>query len=132
VIRVAVVDDHRFLVKVLRRTMEGQEDMELICVCERGADALEHLPAAAADVVLLDQVLPDMDGTEVLRRLLAAGVESRFVLFSADLQGELAEEALALGASGCVSKLAGPADVCDVIRRVAAGERIVAAEPDQT
>jgi DNA-binding NarL/FixJ family response regulator len=124
VIRIAVVDDHEFIVGVLRRTFAAQADLELVAVCDRGAEALERLPEIDAEVVLLDRVLQDRDGLDVLEQLVAAGVQARILLFSAGLDREAAEAAVGLGAAGGLSKLSGAAAVCDAIRRAAAGEHV--------
>lgn len=124
-IRIAVVDDHEFIVGVLRQVFEDEPDLELVAVCGGAAEALERLPKADADVVLLDRVLQDGDGLELLRRLLDAGLDARVVLFSAGLDRRAAEDAVDAGAAGGISKLSGPSAVCEAIRRAAAGERVM-------
>lgn len=124
-IRIAVVDDHEFIVGVLRHAFGAEPDLELAAVYGGASEALERLPEADADVVLLDRVLQDGDGLDVLRRLLDAGTDARVVLFSAGLDRQAAEAAVAAGAAGGISKLSGPRAVCEAIRRAAAGERVM-------
>jgi DNA-binding NarL/FixJ family response regulator len=122
-LRVAVVDDHPFIVKVMSTAIDEAVDLELAGVCETAAEALERVPGMAADVVLLDHHLRGaVEGAELLGQLREAGVAARFLLFTAD--EEVAARALGLGASGCVSKRNKPAVVCDAIRRVGAGETV--------
>lgn len=128
-IRVALVDDHAFLVEVLSRVLARAGDLDLVAVCTSGAEALSVLPSAGADVVILDQGLPDIEGLEVLRRLVADGITARVLMFSAGLRDDFAERALACGAAGAMSKLSGAVEVTDVVRRIAAGEQVVVVDP---
>src|SRR5690349_18050692 len=122
-LRVAVVDDHPFIVKVMRLAIESAEDLELAGVCETVDEAVANVPSMDTDVVLLDHHLRGaVEGAELLGQLRDAGVQARFLLFTAD--EDVPHRARDLGASGCISKRNGPAEVCDAIRRVGAGEEV--------
>jgi DNA-binding NarL/FixJ family response regulator len=123
-LRVAVVDDHPFIARVMRMAVDSAPDLELACVCETAEEALARLPGADAAVILLDHHLRgEMEGADLISRLRDAGVGARVLLFTAD--EEVAARALELGADGGISKRHGPAEVCDVLRRVAAGETVI-------
>jgi two-component system nitrate/nitrite response regulator NarL len=123
-LRVAVVDDHPFIVKVMTMAIESDAGLELAGVAETAEAALADLPAMRADVVLLDHHLRgETGGAELIAQLRTAGVDGRVLLFTAD--GEVAARALDAGADGAISKRNGPAVVCDAIRRVAAGETVL-------
>jgi DNA-binding NarL/FixJ family response regulator len=106
-VRVAVVDDHPFIVQVLTTAIADAGDLELAGVAGR------------ADVVLLDHHLRgDLAGAELITRLRDAGMMCRMLLFTAD--EAVAGRAAELGADGAVSKRSGTAEVLAAIRRVAA------------
>jgi two-component system nitrate/nitrite response regulator NarL len=123
-VRVAVVDDHPFIVKVMTMAIESDAGLELAGVAETAEAALADLPALAADVVLLDHHLRgDVGGAELIAALRDAGMRGRVLLFTAD--DAVAARALEAGADGAISKRNGPGIVCDAIRRVAAGETVL-------
>jgi two-component system nitrate/nitrite response regulator NarL len=118
-VRVAVVDDHPFIVQVLTTSIADAEDLELAGVAETAEEALALLPGSRADVVLLDHHLRgDLAGAELITRLRDAGMMCRMLLFTAD--EAVAGGAAELGADGAVSKRSGTAEVLAAIRRVAA------------
>lgn len=124
-VTVVLVDDHPFIVEVLSTVIRTQPDLDLLGVCESGAEALERVPGLDPQVIVLDNLLRDTTGVEVVARLREAGVGGRVLLFSALLDRGLADEALAAGVDGCISKRSKPDAVCAAIRRVAAGEQVV-------
>jgi DNA-binding NarL/FixJ family response regulator len=118
-LRVAVVDDHPFIVKVMTTAIESTGDLELAGVSETAEDALERVPGLRADVVLLDHHLRgELEGADLILQLRDAGTTARMLLFTAD--EAVAARASELGADGVISKRSGPAEVCNAIRRVAA------------
>jgi DNA-binding NarL/FixJ family response regulator len=124
-VRVVIVDDHPFIVQVLSVALRADPGLELLAVCECGGDALAEVPALDPDVVVLDHMLRDMTGGDVLRELRARGCGARFLMFSAMLDQALADEMLAAGAAGALSKRTKPDGVVAAIHRVAAGETVV-------
>ena len=121
-IRVAVVDDEGLLRSGLQLMIDAADDLQVVCSCT-GSDALELLPAANADVVLLDIQMPDVDGLTVLRALRATDARpipavAMLTTFVAD---DLIAEALRAGAAGYILKDTDPAELVTAIRELAAG-----------
>lgn len=104
-VRVVVVDDHPFILKVLGDALAGSGELDLAGVFETGQAALDQIPRLAPDVVVIDHNLRDsVSGLDVMAQLIAAGSPARFLVFSAEGEGPLAERARDLGAAGTVSK----------------------------
>ena len=70
-IRVLVVDDHAIIRKGIRAMLEIVPDFELVGESANGADAIKQDEALRPDVILMDLVMPDMDGIEAIRHIKA-------------------------------------------------------------
>ena len=125
-LRVAIVDDHEFIVEVLTRTLAAREDLTLALACPSGRDALGLVDDERVDVVLLDQNLRgDLDGLETMLALRAQGLRAPCLFFAAGSDDDFADRVLDAGAAGCLSKRSRPDAVCDALVRVARGEQVV-------
>lgn len=102
--RVLVVDDSETVQLMLRRRLEW-EGYE-VATASDGQGALEAIgnPDLSPDLVLLDAMMPGMSGIEALRELRASGDRTPVLIISAYRWGEDPEEAMQLGANGCVPK----------------------------
>ncbi len=68
-IKVAVVDDNRELVKLLEEYISSQDDMEVVAKANNGQECLEILPQVKVDVLILDIIMPHVDGLAVLEKM---------------------------------------------------------------
>ncbi len=100
--KVLVADDSETVQLMLRRRLED-EGYEVATAVD-GKTTLEALRAERPDVLLLDAMMPGMSGIEALRELRASGDSTPVLLISAYRYGEEPEEAMKLGADGCVGK----------------------------
>lgn len=101
--RILVADDSETVLLMLRRRLElaGYE----VITATDGQGALEAISSAQEpDVVLLDAMMPGKSGIEALRELRAAGNDIPVLIVSAYRYGDEPEEALRIGADGCVGK----------------------------
>jgi DNA-binding NarL/FixJ family response regulator len=131
-IRVVLVDDQELLRTGFRMILDAQQDMVVVGEAANGADALELLARARADVVLMDVRMPVLDGVEATRRLLEAprgpGVAELprvLILTTFDLD-EYAFAAIKAGASGFLLKDVPPTELLSAIRAVHSGDAVVA------
>jgi DNA-binding NarL/FixJ family response regulator len=127
VIRVLIADDQALVRGGFRLILETQEDIE---VCAEAGDGREALAASAAtrpDVVLMDIRMPQLDGVEATRRLVAAPAPRPrvLVLTTFDLD-EYVYEAMLAGASGFLLKDVDPPELVRAVRVVHAGEALLA------
>jgi two-component system response regulator MprA len=111
---VLVIDDDRVICMVLREALESAGIR--VEACSDPEEGLAAAVANAPDVVVLDVMLPRVDGLAVLQRLRIAGVRSRVLVFSAT-GSRHAEYARDLGADGYIAK---PFDVAEMIATVQA------------
>ncbi|MFF1277550.1 response regulator [Streptomyces marokkonensis] len=125
-IRVVVVDDQPLIRAGFSMVLTAQDDIEVVGEAENGADALELLRRARADVVIMDIRMPVMDGIQATEQLMLRDDPPRILVLTTFDNDDDAFAALRAGASGFLLKNAPAADVVGAIRTVAAGESVVA------
>jgi DNA-binding NarL/FixJ family response regulator len=125
-IRLFLVDDQELVRAGFRMVLDAQPDMIVVGEAGDGAAALQAVPAAAPDVVLMDIRMPRMDGVEATRRLTAAGEQPKVLVLTTFDLDEYAWAALRAGAAGFLLKDAGPAELLAAIRAVHGGDAVVA------
>lgn len=103
-VRVLIVDDQQIFGDALAFFLEQQPQVQVVGVARAGVEAVERAVRDDADVVLMDVSLPDIDGFEATRRLLAIRRAARVVAMSAHHEDELTERIEACGMVGYVSK----------------------------
>jgi len=127
-IKVLIVDDHAMVREGLRVVLESQPDIEIAGEAASGAQAIAQAQALRPDVILMDLIMPDMNGVEALERLRQLKIESRVLVLTSSLQDEWIQRALKAGAQGYVLKASKTSDLTHAIQRVADGQR--ALDPD--
>ena len=100
---VLIVDDHASFRSSARLLLES-EGFEVLGEAEDGRTAMEQTAALAPELVLLDVQLPDLDGFEVARRIVADGAPARVILTSSRDEGDLGQPVEGCGALGFVGK----------------------------
>jgi DNA-binding NarL/FixJ family response regulator len=121
-IRVLIVDDQELVRAGFRMILEQQEDIEIIGEAGAGADAVALARELDPDVVLMDVRMPEIDGIEATRLLLATGTRARVLMLTTFDADEYVYEAMKAGASGFLLKNAPPAQLLIAVRATAAGE----------
>jgi DNA-binding NarL/FixJ family response regulator len=121
-IRVLIVDDQELVRAGFRMILELQEDIEVVAEAGAGADAVSVAGELDPDVVLMDVRMPETDGIEATRQLLAAGSRARVLMLTTFDAEEYVYEAMKAGASGFLLKNAPPAQLVAAVRATAAGE----------
>ncbi|MEI9991995.1 MAG: response regulator transcription factor [Rhizomicrobium sp.] len=122
-IRLLVVDDHPMLRQGIASLLQSEPDLALAGEAATGGEAIELFRALRPDVTLMDIQLPDMDGTEAIRRIREEFPAARLLVlttYSGDVQ---VLRALKSGAAGYLLKSALRKDLLDAIRTVHAGGR---------
>jgi DNA-binding NarL/FixJ family response regulator len=120
-IRVVLVDDQAMIRTGLRMVLAAEPDIEVVGEAADGAEGVRVVTEQRPDVVLLDVRMPGMDGLEAARRMTAADQPTRIVVLTTFDEDEYVTEALRLGVSGFLLKVAPPEDLVAAVRTVAAG-----------
>jgi DNA-binding NarL/FixJ family response regulator len=125
-LRVVLVDDQVMVRAGLRMVVESEPGLEVVGEAGDGREAVDVVLEAAPDVVLMDVRMPEVDGIEATRRLVAAGSSARVLVLTTFDLDELVYSALQAGASGFLLKESPPELLLAGIRTVAAGEQLLA------
>jgi len=103
-IRLLVADDHALLRQALRALLEAQDGLEVVGEATNGRDAVEAAERLMPDVVLMDMVMPGLNGIEATRQIVKRSPSTRVLILTAYLEDERLLQALRAGASGYVVK----------------------------
>jgi DNA-binding NarL/FixJ family response regulator len=124
-IRVLVADDQSMVRAGFRMLLSGEEDIEVVAEASNGLEAIEKAERFDPTVVLMDIRMPELDGLEATRRILATDDDARVLILTTFDLDEYVYEALRAGASGFVLKDDPPEQLIAAIRTVAAGDALL-------
>jgi DNA-binding NarL/FixJ family response regulator len=124
-IRVLVADDQSMVRAGFRMLLAGEEDIEVVAEASNGLEAVAKAARFHPSVVLMDIRMPELDGLQATRRILAADNGARVLVLTTFDLDEYVYEALRAGASGFVLKDDSPEQLIAAIRTVAAGEALL-------
>src|SRR3954469_8694008 len=124
-IQVLIVDDHAVVRAGIKLLLVREEDMEPVGEAGSGREAVFEARSLKPDVILMDVVMPDGNGLEVIPTLLRERPETKVLLLSMQDDPRYVREAFAAGASGYVLKEAADAEGVAAVREVARGGRYV-------
>ena len=124
-IRVLVADDQSMVRAGFRMLLAGEQDIEVVAEASNGLEAVQKAARYRPTVVLMDIRMPELDGLQASRRILAADDAARILILTTFDLDEYVYEALRVGASGFVMKDEPPEQLIAAIRTIAAGEALL-------
>jgi len=124
-IRVMVVDDQSMVRAGFRLLLADEPDIEVVAEASNGRDAVVQAARFRPHVILMDIRMPEMDGLEATRQILAADAEARVLILTTFDLDDYVFEALRAGASGFVLKDEPPEQLLGAVRTIAAGEALL-------
>jgi DNA-binding NarL/FixJ family response regulator len=124
-IRVLVADDQSMVRAGFRMLLSGEEDIEVVAEASNGLEAVDKAARFGPTVVLMDIRMPELDGLEATRRIIAADDAARILILTTFDLDEYIYEALRAGASGFVLKDDPPEQLIAAVRTVAAGDALL-------
>ncbi|MFN2290890.1 MAG: response regulator [Anaerolineae bacterium] len=131
-IRVLLVDDHAILRKGIRALLSTEPDIEVVGEAKDGEEALVQTAALQPDVILMDLVMPNMDGIEATRQVVSrqpgAPGTPRVLVLTSFVADDKVFPAIKAGALGYILKDSGPDELVQAIRQVHRGEPTLEAE----
>jgi len=121
-IRILIADDHGIVRKGIKALLATEKDMQVVGEAENGAEAVEKAASLSPDVVLMDLVMPEMDGIEATRRITAAQQETKILVLTSFAADDKVFPAVKAGALGYLLKDSTPEQLLEAIRQVHRGE----------
>ena len=130
-IRVMIVDDHEIVREGLQILLAEEAEFEVIGTAGNGATALALAQQLNPDVILMDLVMPDLDGIEVTRRILGSNPSARVLILTTFAEDQRVRDAIRAGATGYLLKDVLKADLLRALRDTAAGRASLHPEAQQ-
>ncbi len=121
-ISVLIVDDHPVVRQGLHSFLQLQDDLEIVGEAADGLEAVEKVDELLPDVVLMDLVMPKVDGIAAIRRITALSPSTRVLVLTRFSDDDKVFSAIKAGALGYLMKDSSPADLAEAIRAVYRGE----------
>jgi two-component system chemotaxis response regulator CheY len=115
--RVLVVDDAIFMRKMISDILEGN-DMEVVGEADTGALAVEKYKELKPDLVIMDIIMPEMNGIDAVRQIIANDLQAKIVMCSALGQQALVQDAMTAGAKDFLIKPFNPSRVIEVVSKI--------------
>ena len=132
IIRLVIVDDHQGLRQILADALAEVPGFKVVGQASTGRETLELCQEVAPDIVLLDAMLPDANGLDLVRSLRRSSPRTRVVIYTGNTSPILVSRAVELGVSGFVEKSAAFPDLLKAIRSVASGTCYFSKAANQT
>jgi NarL family two-component system response regulator LiaR len=124
-IRVLIADDHPVVRQGLRTFLELQDDIEIVGEAADGEQAVALVEQLVPDVVLMDLVMPNVDGIEAIRRVRAKSPATKVIVLTSFADDRMVFPAVKAGAAGYLLKDAKPQELVTAIRTVYRGEALL-------
>lgn len=130
-IRVFLVDDHALMRQGLISLLGTRKDIEVVGDAESGEAALRKAPRLKPDVIIMDLIMPGMDGAEATRQLRQIMPDAHVLILTSFGTADGIAQALDAGASGAILKTVKLPALAEAIRTVASGGKAIAPEIQQ-
>ena len=124
-IRVLIADDQSMVRAGFRMLLSGEQDIEVVAEARDGLEAVTRAARLDPTVILMDIRMPELDGLEATRRIIAADAAARILILTTFGLDEYVYEALRAGASGFVLKDDPAEQLISAVRTVAAGNALL-------
>jgi two-component system, NarL family, response regulator LiaR len=122
IIKVLIVDDHQVVRQGLRTFLELQDDISVIGEAQNGRQAVDLVRQLEPDIVLMDLVMPDMDGITATRQLRTLGATTKVIALTSFSEDDKVFPAIQAGAASYLLKDVSPDELVEAIRAVHHGE----------
>ena len=119
---VMLVDDHSIMRDLLRDALENTGEFQVVARAADGEEALRVVQEAAPDVIVMDVIMPVMDGIEACRQITELLPGTRVLMLTASNEQDAIVRAIAAGATGYLQKYSGKEQLLTTLREVAEGE----------
>jgi len=124
-ITLLIIDDHALVRSGIRAYFESQSDLEVLADAASGEEAIRLAAEYVPDVVLMDLVMPGMDGVEATRRVREVSPHTQVVVLTSYHEDSHIFPAIKAGAISYLLKDIGPAELAEAIRAAARGDAVI-------
>jgi DNA-binding NarL/FixJ family response regulator len=124
-IRILIADDHTLMRQGLRQICEGLGGFTVVAECENGVRAVEVACLTQPDVILMDIVMPDMDGVQAIRELMREAPASRIIALTMYREEKFMLDAVRAGARGYLLKTVNAHELIAAVEAVQRGEYLI-------
>ncbi len=121
-VRLLLVDDHTVVRQGLKMVLGLEPDLEIVGEAGNGQEALDAIPLLKPEVVLMDLLMPVMDGVTAIRNIKQRYPDIEVVALTSVLEDRLVIDAVEAGAAGYLLKETGPEELIEAIKAAAKGE----------
>lgn len=128
---IILVDDHEMVRLGLKSFLNLQPDVEVVGEASNGRTSIDMALELRPDVVVMDLVMPEMNGVEATLELLKDWPEAKILVLTSYLDNEKIYPVIAAGAKGYMLKTSSAAEILNAIRKVAKGELAIETEVDK-
>lgn len=120
-IRILIADDHPLMREALRYAIEDEEDLQLVGEASNGEEAIQIAQQTTPDIILLDLLMPVLDGLSTINELITADPEVHILVFTSSQEEDKINSAVESGVLGYLNKDAPRKDLLYAIREVSQG-----------
>ena len=131
-ITIYLVDDHRLFRESLKGFLKLEKDISVVGDANNGRDATTGIVEKSPEVVLMDVLMPDLNGIDAITDILLVKPKTRIIVLSGRSDVEIVHRALQRGAQGFLSKTSSTDELLDAIHRVVRGNRYVSQDIPQS
>jgi two-component system invasion response regulator UvrY len=128
VINILLVDDHELVRTGICRIIDDVRGMKVIGEAQSGEEAVKWCRKYHPDVILMDINMPGIGGLDAMHKILRTNEEIKIIMLTMHTENPFPSKVMQAGASGYISKSAGPDEVLNAIRLVHSGQRYLAPE----
>jgi DNA-binding NarL/FixJ family response regulator len=129
--RVLLVDDHPLMRQALAMVLEDEADFEIVAEANNGLDAIEKANDLLPDLIIMDLLMPMMNGSTAIQKILEKSPQTKILALSSTGDNARILEAIQAGAGGFISKEAQPEELLAAIRTVAQGSFFINSQLNQ-
>ena len=121
-IRLLLADDHKMVREGLKAFFAPTDDFEVVAEAADGLEAVEKASQTLPDVILLDLIMPNLDGIEAANRIKKKNPDTKIIIITSSLEESQVIASIKAGASGYLLKDSSPLEIEDAIKKVSRGE----------
>jgi DNA-binding NarL/FixJ family response regulator len=127
-VKVVLIDDHPIVRQGLRNLLQTEPSFQVVAEADDGITGLELVQRVKPDVLIVDLMMPGLNGLDLIKQVLKTLPRLRIVVLSMQSADSYVVEALNSGAAGYVLKETGPSEIIHAIKTVVAGDRYLSAK----